>query len=107
MEAEPVVVLQPSEQGVHRHPNPKESKWAKETTSFCSGLASTTVCGGTLHPNALVASGITALCHIWLNTLRATDDSIHCVIMVLAGGIGSAKGIIGWRAKALGWKEEI
>ena len=26
------------------------------------------------------------------------DDFVHCVVMVLAGG---------WRAKALGWKEEI
>jgi hypothetical protein len=35
------------------------------------------------------------------------DDFIHCVVMVLAGGIGSTKGTVQWRAKALGWKEEI
>jgi hypothetical protein len=27
--------------------------------------------------------------------------------MVLTGGIGDAKGVVGWRAKALGWMEEI
>jgi len=35
------------------------------------------------------------------------DDFIHYVVMVLVGGGGGAKGIVGWRAKALGWKEEI
>jgi len=35
------------------------------------------------------------------------DNFIHCMVMVLIGGIGGAKGTIGWRAKALGWKEEI
>jgi len=29
------------------------------------------------------------------------------MVMVLAGGIGGAKGAVGWMAKALGWKEEI
>jgi len=29
------------------------------------------------------------------------------MVMVLVGGGGGAKGIVGWRAKALGWKEEI
>jgi hypothetical protein len=27
--------------------------------------------------------------------------------MVLIGGIGGTKGVVRWRAKALGWKEEI
>jgi hypothetical protein len=35
------------------------------------------------------------------------DDFVHCVVMVFAGGVGGAKGVVGWRAKALGWKEEI
>jgi len=35
------------------------------------------------------------------------DDFIHCMVMVLAGGISGAKGVVGWRAKVLGWKEEI
>jgi hypothetical protein len=35
------------------------------------------------------------------------DDFVHCVVMVLAGGVGGTKGVVGWRAKALGWKEEI
>jgi hypothetical protein len=35
------------------------------------------------------------------------DDFVHYMVMVLAGGVDSAKGIVGWRAKALGWKEEI
>jgi hypothetical protein len=29
------------------------------------------------------------------------------MVMVLARGVNSEKGTIGWRAKALGWKEEI
>jgi len=35
------------------------------------------------------------------------DDIVHCVVMVLTGGIGGAKGAVGWSSKALGWKEEI
>jgi hypothetical protein len=35
------------------------------------------------------------------------DDFIHCVIMVLAGGVGGAKDAVGWRATTSGWKEEI
>jgi len=27
--------------------------------------------------------------------------------MVLARGVSGTKGIVGWREKALGWKEEI
>ena len=53
------------------------------------------------------ASGITAFSRSSLNTLRSMDDFVHCVIMVLVGGICDAKGIVEWRAKALGWKEEI
>ena len=35
------------------------------------------------------------------------DDFVHYVVMVLARGIDGTKGAVGWRAKALGWKEEI
>jgi hypothetical protein len=35
------------------------------------------------------------------------DDFVHCMVMVLARDVSSGKGTIGWRAKALGWKEEI
>ena len=65
-------------------------------TSFSFGLGSTLVLCATLHPIVLAASGITA-----------SDDFVHCVVMVLTRGVGGAKGIVGWRAKALGWKEEI
>ena len=88
-------------------PNPKEWKWAKETTSFSFGLGSTLVLGGTLHPITSVAFGITPFSHSSSNALRSTDDFIHCVVMVLVGGVSGAKGVVGWRAKALGWKEEI
>ena len=33
----------------------------------------------------------------------STDDLIHST-MVLAGGVGSA---VGWKAKALGWNQEL
>jgi len=87
--------------------NPKKWKWVKETTSFSFGLGSTLVLGGTLHMIALAAFGITTFSHSSLNALQLTDDFVHYVVMVLAGGVGGAKGIVGWRAKALGWKEEI
>jgi hypothetical protein len=29
------------------------------------------------------------------------DDFVHCVVMILVGGISGAKGTVGWRAKAL------
>jgi hypothetical protein len=74
-------------------------------TSFSSSLGSTLVLGGTLHPIVLVASGITTFSCSSLNTLRSTDDFAYYVVMVLAGGVGGGKGIVGWRAKALGWKE--
>ena len=76
-------------------------------TSFSFGLGSTSVLGGTLHPIVLATSRITAFSHSLSNALRSMDDFIHCVVMVLAGGIDGAKGTIGWREKALGWKEEI
>jgi hypothetical protein len=76
-------------------------------TSFSFGLGSTSILGGTLHPIMSVASRITAFSHSSSNALRSTDDFVHYVVMVLAGGIGGTKGIVGWRAKALGWKEEI
>ena len=71
-------------------------------TSFSSGLGSTLVLGGTHHPNVSVASGITAFYRSRSNALRSMDDFVHCVIMVLVGGVNGAKGIVGWRAKALG-----
>ena len=71
-------------------------------TSFSSGLSSTLVLGGTLHSIVSAASGITTFSHSSSNVLRSTDDFIHCVVMVLIGGIGGAKGAVGWRAKALG-----
>jgi hypothetical protein len=76
-------------------------------TSFSSGLGSTLVLGETLHLIMSVASEITAFSRSSLNALRSMDDFIHCVVMVLAGGIGGAKGTVQWRAKALGCKEEI
>ena len=76
-------------------------------TSFSSGLDSTSVLSGTLHSIASAASGITMFSHSSLNALRSMDDFVHCVVMVLAGGVDGAKGAVGWRAKALGWKEEI
>jgi hypothetical protein len=107
MEVEPVVVQQPWSKGCVGTLNPKEWKWANETTSFSSGLDSTLVLGGTLHPIASVASGITAFSRSSLNALWSMDDFVHCVVMVLVGGVGGAKGAVGWRAKALGWKKEI
>jgi hypothetical protein len=71
------------------------------------GLSSTLVLGGTLHMIALATSGITAFSHSLSNALRSADDFVHCMVMVLARGVNSGKGTIGWRAKALGWKEEI
>ena len=82
-------------------------KWVKEKTSFSSGLDSILVLGGTLHPIVSAASGITTFSRSSSNTLRSTDDFIHYVVTVFIGGIGGAKGVVGWRAKALGWKEEI
>ena len=76
-------------------------------TSFSSGLGSTSILGGTLHPIMLVASRITMFSHSSSNALRSMDDFIHCVVMVVVGGVGDRKGAIGWRTKALGWKEEI
>jgi hypothetical protein len=35
------------------------------------------------------------------------ENFVDCEVMVLVGGISSAKGAVGWRAKALGWKEKI
>jgi len=35
------------------------------------------------------------------------DDFVHYMVMVLARGVGGAKGIVGWREKALGWKKQI
>ena len=87
--------------------NPKEWKWVKEMTSFSSGLGSTWVLSGTLHPIASSASRITAFSHSSSNALQSTNDFVHCVIMVLVGGVYDAKGVVEWRAKALGWKEEI
>ena len=42
-----------------------------------------------------------------MNVLWSMDDFVHCVVMVLKGGIDDVMGVVGWRAKALGWKEEI
>ena len=39
--------------------------------------------------------------------MRSMDDFVYYMVMVLVGGVGGAKGVVGWRAKALGWKEEI
>ena len=74
---------------------------------FSLGLGSTLVLGGTLHLIMLAASGITTFSHSSSNTLWSMDDFVHHVVMVLTGGIDHAKGVVGWRAKALGWKEEI
>ena len=76
-------------------------------TSFSFGLGSTSVFGGTLHPIASAASGITVFNRSSSNALRSMDDFVHYVLMVLAGGVGGAKGAVGWREKALGCKEEI
>jgi len=76
-------------------------------TSFSFGLGSILVLSGTLYSIALAAFGITVFSHSSSNALRSTDDFVHCVVMVLAGGVSGAKGVVGWRAKALGWKEEI
>ena len=76
-------------------------------TSFSSGLGSTTVLRGSLHPITSVASRITTFNHSLLNALWLTDDFVHYMVMVFVGDIGSAKGIVGWREKALGWQEEI
>ena len=53
------------------------------------------------------ASGITAFNCSSSNTLWSMDDFVYYMVMVLVGGVGGAKGVVGWRAKALGWKEEI
>ena len=76
-------------------------------TSFSSGLGSTLVLGRTLHLIMSVASGITMFSRRSSNALWSMDDFVHCMVMVLTGGIDDAKGAVGWRAKALGWKEEI
>jgi len=78
-----------------------------ETTSFSSILGSTLVLGGTLHPIMSVTSEITTFSRSSSNTSRLMDDFVHYMVMVLARGVGGAKGIVGWREKALGWKEEI
>jgi hypothetical protein len=75
--------------------------------SFSFGIGSTSVLGRTLHSNASASCRITMFCHSLLNTLQPTDDFVHSEIMVLGGGGGGRKGVVGWRAKALGWKEEI
>ena len=87
--------------------NPKKWKWVKETTSFSSGLGTTLVLSGTLHPIASATSGITMYNHSSLNALWSVVDFVHCMVMVLAGGISGAKGTVGWREKALGWKKKI
>jgi len=82
--------------------NPKEWKWVNETTSFSSILGSTLVLGGTLHPIMSVTSEITTFSRSSSNALWLMDDFVHCVVMVLARGVGDAKGAVRWRAKALG-----
>jgi hypothetical protein len=74
-------------------------------TSFSSGLNSTLVLSRTVDPIALAVSGITAFSRGSSNTLWSTDDFVHCVVMVLTGGVDGVKGAVGWRAKALEWKE--
>jgi hypothetical protein len=64
-------------------------------TSFPFSLGSTLILGGTLHPIVSVASGITVFSHSLSNALRSTDDFVHYVVMVLAGGVGGTKGIVG------------
>ena len=107
MEAKPIEYSNHQSKGCAGTPNPKEWKWVKEMTSFSSDLGSNLILSGTLHLIMSVASGITAFSRSSSNALWSTNNFVHYVVMVLAGGVGGAKGIVGWRAKALGWKEEI
>jgi hypothetical protein len=88
-------------------PNPKEWKWAKETTPSSFRLGSTLVLGGTVHPISSATSEINTFSHSSSNALQSMDDCVLCMIIVLIGGVGGTKGAVGWWAKALGWKEEI